>query len=143
MSNTEKLDQYLAARGLRHSTERTLMLKHIETLKEHFTIESLIETFGKVQHVSQASIYRNIKIMVEAGIVTEHRFPMREVEYELSSKAATHCHRVCTVCGEVKEFRDATVVTTLHQHRFRAFSMESSSIYVYGICKKCMNKKQH
>ncbi len=138
MTNKEKLSAHIAKNGLRHTFERDQMLQHIETINGHFTASGLIETFGKKENVSNASIYRNLNLFVEAGIVTEHRFPVPETVYELTSRAITHCHRICTICGEVKEFRDAQVSSALKHHRFRAFKMHNSNVYVYGICKKCL-----
>lgn len=143
MTNKEKLDEYLARQGKKHTVERELMLKHIEHLDCHFTKSDLIKDFATDNHVSVTSIYRNIAIFIEAGIITEHNFPSPEPVYELTSRAMTHCHRICTKCGEVKEFRDAQATSLLKHHRFRAFSMRSTNIYVYGICKKCLtNTKQ-
>ena len=141
MTNKEKLNSYIAKNGLRHTFERDIMLQHIETIDGHFTAFGLIETFGKRNNVSNASIYRNLKLFVEAGIVTEHNFPVPETIYELTTRAITHCHRICTICGEIKEFRDIQVSSSLKRHRFRAFKMSSANVYVYGICKKCSTNK--
>jgi len=141
MTNSERLNEYLKRQGKRQTTEREMMLEHIEHLNCHFTKSDLIENFGKVKHVSTTSIYRNMALFVEAGIVTEHNFPAPEPVYELTSRASTHCHRICTVCGEVKEFRDTQATSAIKHHRFRAFAMHSTNIYVYGICKKCLTSK--
>ena len=142
MSNAEKLCSYLKQQGMRQTTERDMMLNHIEHLDCHFTKSDLVKNFGKVNHVSTASIYRNMALFVEAGIVTQHNFPAPEPVYELATRAATHCHRICTVCGEVKEFRDAQATSMLKHHRFRAFKMQSANIYVYGVCKHCLTSKK-
>lgn len=141
MTNKEKLNTHISKNGLRHTVERDLMLQHIESIEGHFTASDLIADFGKKQNVSNASIYRNLNLFVEAGIVTAHTFPVPETVYELTAKAITHCHRICTICGEVKEFRDAQAASALKHHRFRAFNMRTANIYVYGICKKCATNK--
>lgn len=143
MTNLEKLNAYIEKHNLRHTLEREMMLKHIEGIDGHFTASVLIESFGKEKNVSNSSIYRNLNLFEEAGIVTMHHFPVPEAVYELSTRAATHYHRICTICGEVKEFRDAQASSTLKSHRFRGFEMLSANVYIYGICKKCKtNKKQ-
>lgn len=141
MTNKEKLNAHITKNGLRHTIERELMLQHIEALNGHFTASELIETFGKEKNVSNASIYRNLNLFVEAGIVTEHHFPVPETVYELTTRAITHCHRICTTCGDVKEFRDAQASSALKHHRFRAFKMRTANVYVYGTCKKCSTSK--
>lgn len=141
MANFEKLNAYIEKNGLRHTVERKMMLEYIERIDGHFTASELIRTFGQEKHVSNASIYRNLNLFVDAGIVVEHAFPSQEAVYEMATKAATHFHRICTMCGEVKEFRDATASSALKRHRFRGFEMQAASVYIYGVCKKCKLKK--
>jgi len=143
MTNLEKLNAYIEKHNLRHTTEREMMLKHIEGINGHFTASELIDTFGKENNVSNATIYRNLNLLEDAYIVTKHQFPVPEAVYELSTRAATHYHRICTSCGEVKEFRDAQASSALKSHRFRGFDMRSANIYIYGTCKKCKINKKH
>ena len=141
MDSQKKLEKYIRDNKLRHTGERSSMLDYIIGLDGHFTLEMLIEGFGVPNHVSRASVYRNLNLFVDAGLVVEHPFPGEVRVFELMERAVTHYHRVCTKCGAVKEFKDMKTNKTLKSHRFRGFSMQSNHVYIYGVCSKCRDNK--
>lgn len=136
----EKLDNYLKEHELRQTTERTAMLDYIMQLDSHFSIGTLMNDFAPTHHISKMSVYRNLELFLKANIVVMHPFPGDEIIYELSERAETHYHRICTQCGAVKEFHDAKTSKLLKSHRFKGFTMKSNHVYIHGICSKCRNK---
>ncbi|MBQ0008400.1 MAG: transcriptional repressor [bacterium] len=140
MKSIEKLEKYLKEHELRHTLERTSMLEYIIQLDNHFSINTLMNDFATTHHISKMSVYRNLELFLKAGIVVMHPFPGDEIIYELMERAETHSHRICTLCGAVKEFHDAKATKLLRSHRFKGFTMKSNHIYIYGICSKCRDK---
>lgn len=131
------LETYIKQHNLRPSVERNMMLSFISQYDAHFTIPILIKEFGIPQHVSRASIYRNIELFLSAGIIIRHPLNEKEPIYELTKRADTHCHRICVKCNRIQEFTDAKAVQFLKYHRFKNFHTLHNQIYIYGICKKC------
>lgn len=139
LSPEKRLETYIASQGLRHSTERDLMLRYIKEYDAHFSLQRLVDDFGVKEHVSRASIYRNIKLFLQAGVIVCHPFPGDDV-YELEERASKHCHRVCIHCGAVKEFTDRDISRRFMEHRFRKFYAHHQQLYIFGVCGECKAK---
>ena len=45
-------------------------------------------------------------------------------------------------CGKVKEFSDKHIRTTIQARRFAYFEPEYYTLYIYGLCSKCRQKKR-
>ncbi len=62
--------------------------------------------------VGRATVYRTIKLLLEAGVVCKLALPNGEPTYALA-KVEHHHHTICVKCGTVGEFRDATIERVL------------------------------
>jgi Fur family ferric uptake transcriptional regulator len=134
----EVFNEYLVKNGLRKTTERNTILEHICRIQGHFDIDALykaleIENF----HVSKASIYNTIDLLMNVGLVVRHQFTSKLVEYELRAAALGHHHLVCTKCGRVAEMKSDRMIRQLASMHFPKFTYDFHSLYVYGMCSKC------
>ena len=141
--------QYLTEKALRKSSVRDMILEHICQIKGHFDVEMLLQRLEADNfHVSRASIYNSIELLMDANLVVRHQFSSMLVQYELKSVAATHNHAVCTCCNTVKEYKNDKTATDIANHKIMKFTHEYHSLYIYGICSKCkfrlnLQKKKH
>ena len=71
-----------------------------------FTIEALSE---ELPLVSRATVYRTVKILIEAGLVCKLALMDGSHVYSVSRMGNHHHHYVCVDCGKVEEFRTAAV----------------------------------
>ncbi len=138
----EILAQYSKLHGIYKSEERENILRCINNMDSHFSIASLLNEIKKTQYLSRATIYNNINLFIKAGIIIRHPFPGTDEEYEATWRAATHHHRMCLECGAIKEFTEKKIQTPIKNKHFNAFEKSISSVYLYGLCKKCLNKKK-
>ena len=60
-------------------------------------------------HVSKATLYNTLDVLVDAGLVVRHQITVQSVQYELRIYADTHLHLVCTRCGAIRELRNSTL----------------------------------
>jgi Fur family ferric uptake transcriptional regulator len=90
-------------------------------------------------HVSRATLYNTIQLLVEAQLVRRHVFEGLQVQYEKAG-ATPHSHLICTSCGKVKEVRDANFISYMNARKFTAFTTDFYSLYVYGTCSTCARK---
>ena len=58
--------------------------------------------------VGRATVYRTVKLLLEAGVVCKLAMPNGEPTYTLA-RIEHHHHTICVGCGTVGEFRDATI----------------------------------
>ena len=134
----EAFTQYLTEKSLRKSTVRYMILAHICHIRGHFDVEMLLQQLEEHNfHVSRASIYNTIELLMDAELVVRHQFSSQLVQYELKSIAATHHHAVCTCCGAVKEFKNDKTSKEIANQKIIKFTYEYHSLYIYGICSKC------
>ena len=66
------------------------------------------EVCAEVPGVGRATVYRTIKLLLDAGAICKLTLPDGTPKYSLG-RAQHHHHTVCVRCGSVGEFRHATV----------------------------------
>ena len=77
-------------------------------------VERKMDSFGAAQicdeltTVGRATVYRTIKLLLEAGVICKLAMPNGDPAYTLA-RIEHHHHTICVGCGTVGEFRDATI----------------------------------
>lgn len=104
----EKLDTYIAAKGLRQTAQRDTIVELIFASDEHFTAEELFERLRKTgSTASRATLYRTISLLAEANLIHEIDLGDGQTTYDPNfHDRPTHNHLVCVDCGHVLEFED-------------------------------------
>lgn len=96
---------------------------------------------NKGEQVSLATIYRTLNLLVKSGLVSEIDFGENHSHYEPEISRAAHGHLVCLSCGEVKEFSEERLRSTLKNIAKKSrFNTDKFSIQVFGYCTKCQKK---
>ena len=132
------LEAYLHERGLRVTPERMAIVDAIYGMEEvHFTIEQLSARL-EAQHfrVAQATLYNNMEMLMEAGIIWRHYFGAATL-YEASVGVAPHYHCICRDCGLVMNLTNERLTSRIAETRIRGFKADYAYIYLYGLCTKC------
>ena len=101
--------QYMVAalqdQGHRVTGPRLEVIDLIEGKNGAFSAESLSEALPEV---GRATVYRTLKLLLEAGVVCKLQMPTGGPMYSLA-RVEHHHHSVCLNCGRVQEFGDATI----------------------------------
>ena len=137
------LTEYLQKNRLRKTPERYAILDTIYSIKGHFNIDALytyMATEGKFR-VSRATLYNTIILFIDANLVIKHQFG-NSSQYERAYKNETHHHMICTECGKVTEFQDENLKQAIAETKLKKFTASHYSLYIYGICSKCMWAKR-
>jgi Fur family ferric uptake transcriptional regulator/Fur family peroxide stress response transcriptional regulator len=129
--------QLLNQSGLKATNQRIGVL---EVLQEtgHSTIDEIYHSVKK-QHpaISLATVYKNIDIMLEKGVLVEVPIAGAKSQYEI--KKHDHIHLICQECGSVTD----EVIGEMPRRQLAEiaqkddFSLSSSQINLYGICHNC------
>ena len=91
-------------------------------------------------HVSRATIYNTMELLVEGGRVRKHQCGNRHAQYEKVLDATNHHHLMCTECGKIKEVKDTELIKYMNLRKYPSFSTQYFALYVYGICSRCARR---
>jgi Fur family ferric uptake transcriptional regulator len=99
----------LALRGVRMTSQRRVLLKLVETIRDHPDVDELHRRAQAVDaSISLATVYRTVKLFAEAGILTRHEFKDGRARYERAEREH-HDHLIDIETGKVIEFRSPEI----------------------------------
>ena len=107
------LDSYLETNNYRKTTERFAILDAVYDMQRHFSLEELGKKMSKDNfRVSRATLYNTMRLFIELRLVVRHRF-IGQTKYEACYNNDDHIHRICTVCGAVKEIESTPITEAI------------------------------
>ena len=123
--------------GLKATFQRMNILECIE-MHGHMSIDAIYEEVVKTHpSLSLATVYKNIILMVEKGVLVEVPIAGKKSKYELCKD--DHIHLVCTECGEVEDKPKELVADDLFSSMTQKenFTLSKKQINLYGVCSGC------
>ena len=130
----------LKENDLKATFQRMNMLESIEK-HGHMSIEAIYDEVVKGHpSLSLATVYKNIILMVENGVLVEVPIEGKKAKYELHKD--DHIHLVCTECGEVEDKplmqeTDSFLSKLTNKEHFK---LTKQQINLYGVCEYCQEK---
>jgi Fur family ferric uptake transcriptional regulator len=119
--------------------QREVILGAFLDAKGHITAEEVHQRVrAKSGTIGYTTVYRTLKLLVEAGLAQERHFADGVARYEVEHEH--HDHLVCLSCGKIVEFECDTIEArqeeiassynfTLLRHRHE----------LYGHCESCQS----
>lgn len=95
----------LEDRGYRSTGARRDVVNLLAKKVEGFSAE---EISGELPGVGRATVYRTIRLLLEADVICKLALPDGAPKYSLA-RVEHHHHTVCVRCGTVGEFRAVTI----------------------------------
>lgn len=132
------LTQYMSQHKLRKTPERFAILDKVFGMASHFSIDTLhyeLERDG--YHVSRATVYNAMELLIRAGLVRRNSFANTSPQYEKVTSLTMHYHLICTSCGKIREVKDAEIDALLQSRRFGKFQPAFVDVNIYGLCPYC------
>ena len=123
--------------GLKATFQRMNILEKIE-IYGHMSIDTIYEEVIKTHpSLSLATVYKNIILMVEKGVLVEVPITGQKSKYELIKE--DHIHLVCTECGEVEDKPQHSAADALFTSMTKQenFTLNKQQINLYGVCSHC------
>ncbi len=139
----EVFTDYLAKKNLKMTPQRRLILSTFIKQKAHLSAEELyIQVKKHDKSIGQATVYRTLKILHEAGLIEPLDFADGVTRYEMLYGEVHHDHLICERCGKNIEIEDTTIEKRQEQiAKEKDFLLLRHKMYLYGICSNCRNKK--
>ncbi len=113
-------------------------LKLFATLQNHSTL-SIHELITSLERHNQATVYRNIKLFEELGIISRLQLGWRS-KLELSDVFQHHHHHMtCGNCGKVYILKDNPIIEAEidRMSRTSGFKSTDHQLEIRGLCKTC------
>ncbi|QEH36638.1 Ferric uptake regulation protein [Aquisphaera giovannonii] len=134
----EKFREFLEIRGEKLTEPRRVLVRHIFSSHKHFDADELVRDLHEAGHaISRATVYRTLRLLVEAGLLRELRLTNRSA-YEHDYGYPAHDHMHCTVCNRVIEFRNEDIRQTRDAiSRAHGFRPSGHRFVIEGVCSEC------
>lgn len=148
-SAKEKFIEFIAAKGLRLTTQRRAIIDTVFNTEEHFTAEQLLDwSREREKSVSRSTVYRTLPLLTESGLVREMDFGKDYKFYDPNyANHPNHNHIVCQDCERIVEFESEKIekleAEITHNLGFR---LKSQRIQITANCEElkklgsCRNK---
>ena len=131
---------YLLQKGHKKTQQRLHILRAFLDFEGHCTAEELLSAARRQDpSVSQATVYRTLKLLCNAGLARELHFGDGMARFERRLNAAEHHdHLICERCGRTIEFFSAEIERLQEElARQHNFAPTRHRLYLYGVCPAC------
>jgi Fur family ferric uptake transcriptional regulator len=130
---------HLRRRGLRSTPERRALLRAIFAQHRHIDAEEILAAARAGGHkISRATVYRNLELLVECGLVARVTLPGGRAVYEHLHPGLEHDHLSCRQCGRMVEFVSPGISALLVEIcRAHDFDPAAPQLQISGLCRAC------
>lgn len=134
MAMYESYGSFLEENGIRPSSQRILMLQYLEESKSHPTADKIyVDLSKRLPSISKATVYNNLKLFLNNGIIKEVNIDNSEIHYEMMMD--NHAHFVCRKCKKVEDLEISNINIDLSY--ISDYEIESQDIFLRGLCNEC------
>ena len=137
--NVEAIKRSLEDRVLRCTPQRYAVMAFLMEHNSHPTAAEIFEAVNRVDpRSSRATIYNNLRDLVETGLVREVAIEGRAARYD--AKDVQHHHFICDRCGNVEDMEWYAVPKPASGSLGKRVLRECELIF-RGLCTKCAPRR--
>ena len=118
--------------------QRKLLLSVMRDAGKHLDAKELYRRASERNpRISLATVYRNLHLFEEQGLINERHLGQAHCYYEMK-RLGEHQHLVCEACGQLIEFESPLIRKLVAEvQRKNNFSVTKVELYLEGHCHKC------
>nr|WP_246516555.1 peroxide-responsive transcriptional repressor PerR [Salicibibacter cibarius] len=139
--NLQKAVESLKVAKVRMTPQRHAILEFMFETMSHPTADEIYKALEeKFPNMSVATVYNNLRVFKEVGIVNELTYGDSSSRFDAATD--THYHIICKDCGKIVDFHYPVLdeVETLAEH-VTNFQVDSHRMEIYGKCPSCTTKE--
>ena len=142
MADNNVIDNFksvLRRAGYKVTPQRVAVLKEMMRTNGHRESEEIHLAIKNCKiHVSRATVYRTLDLLVENQFVRKLNLGDGKARYESKIDRQHHDHLICDACGTIFEFVDYEI-EKLQEKIAREFQfiLKRHTHQLFGICNKC------
>ena len=140
----EKIIKVLRENGYKITPQRRAVILALLKCDKFLTVQQILD-FVKQSNpdVSLDTVYRNLDIFVQLGLVHEIHTNNREGNVFELMISGHHHHLVCLKCGEMECMENCPVNDRYFEEaEKKGFAVKRHIFEVYGYCKNCKEFKE-
>ncbi len=122
---------------LRMTNQREIILRELVASRQHLTADELYDIVKKVMpRISLATVYRNLEILSEAGLIGKLEISGRQKRFDYDP--SDHHHIYCVICHRVDNLELGH--ESINKEEFASvggYSVTGYRLEIIGICPKC------
>ena len=140
----EKAVEVLKNTGVRMTPQRHAILAYLLDSMTHPTADEIYKALeGKFPNMSVATIYNNLRVFKEAGLVRELTYGDASSRFDANTMEE-HYHIICLDCGAIHDFHHPYLQGVEEDAgKTTGFKVTGHRMEVYGICEECQSKHAH
>ncbi len=125
---------------LRMTNQREMILRELKKSKGHLTADELYERVRKsMPRISLATVYRNLEILSEVGIIRKLEISGRQKRFD--AIVEDHDHIYCVQCQQIENLdlnkQEMNVPTA---GNINGYNITGCRLEISGLCPKCQNE---
>ena len=142
ISNNVRISPRAALPGRRITAQRRLLLELIGRAQGHLDADELHHRAKEVEpSISLSTVYRNLRLFKNLGLVEERHFAEDHHHYEAKAEIEHH-HLMCLGCGSVTEFQSPLIGRLKREvGRDRDFDIADADVQLTGYCPRCRKQR--
>lgn len=128
---------------LRMTNQREIILRELVKSKQHLTADELYDIVKKVMpRISLATVYRNLEILSEAGLIGKLEISGRQKRFDYD--VSNHDHIYCAVCHRVDNLViDRKGLDPVDLKSIAGYSVTGYRLEFVGICPECQKNEKN
>ncbi len=132
-----QFEEFIRGHRGRLTPQRQRIVKEFFTLHGHHDVQQIHDhLLRKRIVVNPSTIFRTLKLLVQAGIAVERQFANGNTKFELNQ--AHHDHLICLKCNKIVEFESPKLEHVQARIvRDHGFEMSYHRHEIYGYCSSC------
>ena len=132
----------ILSKDLRMTKQRKVILEEIRKSESHLTADEIYKVVKeKVPNISLGTVYRNLEILSEKGLIRKIELAHTKRRYDGNMK--NHYHIICTECGRVDDLitREVGNIEELLGVESN-YKITGYRLKFFGICPDCREKEE-
>lgn len=133
----------LKSTGVRMTPQRHAILSYLLDTISHPTADEIYRALeGRFPSMSVATVYNNLKVFIESGLVRELTYGDSSSRFD--ADMSEHYHAQCENCGKIVDFNYPKLHDVEHIAASETgFVVRGHRLEVYGLCRECTSTIKH
>jgi len=136
-SHVQHALEQLKMNGVRITPQRHAILGYLMDTMGHPTADEIYRALEpRFPNMSVATVYNNLKMFIEAGLVRELTYGDSSSRFD--ADVSNHYHIICEKCGKIEDFTYPSLTDVERKaEEVTGFEVHGHRLELHGVCVDC------